>query len=256
MSRLSLFLVVGVVVALTGCAYPRHSTLVHAAPPSAEPQEIPGHLWSIRFVDAQLPESKLGGLSWDGDSSGPDPFVRLTLDGRVVWESPVQTDTLHPTWNFTLPHNIYVSPQTRFKLELWDSDTAGIDPAGKIVRSGLPDIALPDASAHLTLDNGAVLTVVVSKPLVSQGLGVDFEQHSDALWVLAVERFSPAARAGIQVGDRVVAIGETRVAQLTGAKAASELSLSADRAARLIVADQHGKEREVQLERGYLWLTM
>lgn len=251
-----IFGLVLLVAALAGCAYPRRTTLVHAAPPSAEPQDTPSHLWSIRFVDAQLPEAKGEGLPWDGDGSGPDPFVRLTLDGRVVWESPVQADTLHPTWNVTLPRNVYITAQTRFRVELWDGDTAAKDPAGNIVRSGLPENALPDASAHLTLDNGATVTIVVSKPQPSQGLGVDFEEHSDALWILSVERFSPAARVGIQVGDHVVAVGGVRIDAMTAAKAASELSLSADRAATLTVRDAKGKERQVTLERGYLWLTM
>jgi membrane-associated protease RseP (regulator of RpoE activity) len=230
--------------------------LVHAAPASAEPQTAPSGLWSIRFIDAQLPEAKGIGLPWDGDGTSPDPYVRLTLDGRVVWESPVQKDTLHPEWNVTLPRNILVTAQTKFRLELWDSDTASSDPAGSITRYGLPEAALPDAFAHLSLDNLATVTVVVSRPQPAQGMGVEFEQHPDALWVLTVEKLSPAARAGIQVGDRVVAIGDTRVATMTAARAASELSLSADRGATLTITNERGNEREITLDRDYLWLTM
>ena len=63
-------------------------------------------------------------------------------------------------------------------------------------------------------------------------------------------------RAGITKGDRVVAIGDNRVQSLTAAKAASDLSLAVDRGAALTVADEHGKERAVNLDRGFLWLTM
>ena len=243
-------------VLLSGCAYPRRSTLVHAAPPSAEPADIPSHLWSIRLVDALVPETKGGGLAWDSDGTAPDPYLRLVIDGRVIWESPVQENTRKPHWNVTLPRNIYVPTHARFRIELWDQDTASSDPAGAYTRTGLPENALPDASARLSLDNTGGVNIVISNPKPSKGLGVEYEQRSDALVVLRVEEFSPAARAGIKVGERVVSIGGARVSSMTGAKAASELSLSADRGATLIIADAKGKEREVTLDRDFLWLTM
>jgi membrane-associated protease RseP (regulator of RpoE activity) len=239
-----------------GCAFPRRSTLVQPAPASAEPQDAPSGLWSIRLVDATLPESKGVGLPWDSDGTGPDPFLRLLIDERVVWESPVQQNTRHPQWNVTLPRNIYVPSRANFRIELWDEDTASSDPAGSVSATGLPETTLPDALAHLTLDNYGTVTVVISSPRASRGLGVEFEQHSDAFVVLGVERFSPAARAGVLVGERVVAIGPTRVDSLPQARAMSELSLSPSRGANLTVVDAHGKEREVDLDRGYLWLTM
>jgi hypothetical protein len=240
----------------TGCAYPRRTTLMNPAPASAQPETQPDNLWSIRFVDAQLPEFKGGGIPWDSDGTPPDPFVRLVINDRTIWESPVQRDTLHPVWNITLPRNIYVPSGASFRIELWDDDTASNDPAGVLKRSGLPETARPDALAHLSLGNGATVTVVVGAPRPFKGLGVQYEQRSDALVVLAVEPFSPAARAGIKVGESVVAIAGQRVSQLSAAKAASELSLSADRGATLSIADLLGKEREVTLDRDFLWLLM
>ena len=217
---------------------------------------MPSGLWSIRLVDAVLPETKGGGLAWDSDNTGPDPYLRLLVDGRVIWESPVQENTRRPQWNVTMPRNVYVPARSKFRIELWDEDTASSDPAGAFTRTGLPENALPDASARLSLDNMGSVTIVISKPKPSRGLGVTYEQRSDALVLLEVNQFSPAARAGLKVGERVVGIGEARVSSLTAAKAASELSLSADRGATLIVADGNGKEREVTVDRDYLWLTM
>jgi PDZ domain/C2 domain len=255
MRTLSLCLLLS--VCLCGaCAFPRRTTLMHPAPQSTQPLDPPDNLWSIRFVDAQLPERKGGGLAWDNDGTGPDPFVRLYINGRKIWESPVQHDTRHPQWNVTLPRNIEVPREAAFRIELWDEDTASDDPAGVLVRSGLPDTALPGALAHLSLDNEGIVTVVVSDPHAYRGLGIEYEQHSDALVVLAVERYSPAARAGIKVGERIVAIDASRVDTLSGARAESELSLSADRGGTLKVANAKGKEREVTLDRQNLWLTM
>lgn len=244
------------VISSVGCAYPRRTTLVHAAPASAEPVDTPSGLWSIRLVEAQLPETKGGGLPWDSDGTGPDPYIRLLIDDRIVWESPVQKNTLNPQWNVTLPRSVRVTGSNKFRIELWDEDTASADPAGTFTHQGLPSNALPNARARLSLDNLGTVTITVSAPKPYKGLGVTYEQRSDALVVLAVEAFSPAARAGISVGDRIVAIGESRVEQLTAARAASDLSLAVDRGAVLTVADQRGRERQVNLDRGYLWLTM
>jgi C2 domain len=240
----------------TGCAYPRRSTLTSAAPASAQPETQPDHLWSLRFVDAQLPEFKGGGIPWDSDGTPPDPYVRLVINGRKIWESPVQHDTRHPVWNATLPRNIYVPPGAQFRIELLDDDAASSDPAGVLLRSGLPETARPDALAHLSLGNTATVTVIVSSPTPFKGLGVEYEQHSDALVMLKIEPFSAAARAGIKVGESVTSIGGTRVSEMTAAKASSELSLSADRGATIIVADAKGKERELTLDRDFLWLLM
>jgi len=242
----------------SGCAYPRRTTLAHAVPPSVEAQVIdsPSGLWSIRLVEAQLPETKGGGIEWDSDGTGPDPYLRLIIDGRLVWESPVQKDTLNPHWNVTLPRNIRVPASADFRLEMWDEDVASSDPAGTFSHTGLPENALPNAHARLMLDNLGSVTITILSPKPWKGLGITYEQHSDALVVLAVEELSPAARAGISVGDRVVAIGDSRVSTLTEARAASELSLAQDRGSSLVVADEKGHERPVTLDRGYLWLTM
>jgi hypothetical protein len=230
--------------------------MAHPAPESVQPQTQPSGLWSFRFVEAELPELKGGGLPWDSDGTGPDPYVRLVIDGRKVWESPVQKDTRNPHWNVTLPRSVYVPSGADFRIELWDDDPASSDPAGALRRSGLPETARPDALARLTLENRAVVSVVVSEPRPFKGVGIEFEQRSDSLLVLAVEPFSPAARAGIKPGESIVAIGPSRVAALGGARAASDLSLSAERGGTLTIADKQGKEREANLDADFLWLVM
>lgn len=241
----------------SGCAYPRRDTLTYAAPKTVGLiQDEPSGLYSIRLIGAELPHYKGAGLAWDSDGSGPDPFLRLLLDGRLVWESPAQENTHRPEWNITLPRNIFVAPMTKFRIEIWDKDTASSDPAGSVVRTGLPGNALPNAVARLALDNLGAVAITVSSPIPSKGVGLRFEIHDDGLAVLAVEQFSPAARAGIQIGDLITAIGDSRVETVGGDRAASLLSLAADRGAALKVTDSKGRTREARLDGGYLWLIM
>jgi C2 domain len=240
------------------CAYPRRETMMHPAPPDrVRIEDRPKDMWTIQIVDAELPEFKAGGLPWDSDGTEPDPFVRIYVAKRLIWESPVRKDTRKPAWHFTLPRNVQIDESASFRVELWDHDTAvSADPAGAIQREGLPSTALPDALARLTLDNLGMLSMVASAPRAQQGAGLRFEVRSDALVVLDVEHFSPAFRAGILKGQRIVAIGPQRVSELGGDEAASDLSLANDRGTTLTIEDEKGHERQVTLDKGFIWLVM
>ncbi|MGH8310493.1 MAG: PDZ domain-containing protein, partial [Steroidobacteraceae bacterium] len=200
----------------------------------------------------------ISGLTWDDDGSGPDPFARLYVDGRLVWESEVQENKVAPEWNAVLPRNVVIPPDGEFRLELWDWDTAiSADPIGRIERSGLPTTMVSDAIARLQLDNFVTIVAMVSAPRAHRGVGVTVEVRPDALKVLSVEPYSPAARAGIRTGDQIVGVANERVAQLAEADAMSELSLAAERSYKLTVADADGNnEREATLDKGYVWLVM
>jgi hypothetical protein len=254
-----LWILVVVIVSsvVSGCAYPRRETLSYPAPTNTESrsQDEPSGMWSIRLVGAELPPFKGAGLPWDPDGTPPDPYLRLIVGERTVWESPVQENTLHPEWNVTLPRNIYVTSSTRFRIELWDKDSASSDPAGAVSRIGLPETALPDAVARLPLDNLGAVSVIIASPHASRGVGIRFEVHGDGLLVLDVEPFSPAARAGVKTGDVITAIGGAKVETLGEKRAASELSLASDRGAALTLLNGK-RERTAELDRDFLWLTM
>ena len=241
-----------------GCAYPRRETVSYPAPPSAEGsmRDEPSGMWSVRLVGADLAQFKGAGLPWDSDGTGPDPYLKLVVNDRVVWESPVQEDTLHPKWNVTLPRNVYMGSKSTFRLELWDRDAGSSDPAGVYTRRGLPETALPDAETRLSVGNGGAITVKLSSPQAFRGVGVRFEIRGDGLLVLEVEPFSPAARGGVKAGDLIVKIGESSVEAVGGEKAASELSLASDRGSTLTIREEGKSERTADIDRGFLWLTM
>lgn len=244
---------------LGACAYPRHTTNLTPLPPGRlDPSQEPGDMYTLRLIDATLTDRQLSGLPWDDDGSAPDPFVRLYIDGRMVWQSPVIQDEVHPQWNAVLPENIIVKTDSPFRLDVLDWDTAvSADPIARLDRMGLPVNALPDAIARVQIDPRASVTLLVTGPRAYQGVGVRVEIRPGQLKVIAVEPYSPAARANIQVGEIIVGIGAERVAEMTDQEAASALSLAAERGAKLSIADAEGKnEREVTLDRGYVWLVL
>jgi PDZ domain-containing protein/C2 domain-containing protein len=251
--------VLAILAAASGCAYQRYTTPLHQElNPKRSEKSDPAGLYTLRLIDAEVPRTKVSGLTWDDDGSGPDPFVRLYIDERLVWESEVKENQTHPQWNAVLPRNIAVGRNSDFRLELWDFDSAvSSDPIARIERRGLPETAMPNAQARLQLDAWTTLQIMVSAPRAHRGVGLSVEARPDALKVYALEPYSPAARAGIRPGDMIVGIGSERVSHMGPDDAVSELALAAERGHKLAVTDPSGKnEHEVTLDQGYTWLVL
>jgi len=244
-------------VCVAGCAYPRYTTPLNTVNPRLASKDQPASLYTFKLIGATIPPTKPSGLPWDDDHSGPDPFVKLIVDGRLVWKSEVLTDQLRPQWNVILPNNVDISANSDLRIELWDFDTTiSADPVGQLVNRGLPATVMTDAEARLPLDNLSSVTILLGPPRPHKGVGLSVEARSDALKVYDVLPFSPAARAGIRPGDFIVAIGNERVAHVGSDDAVSELALVLDRSRKLTLRDATGKEREVTLDTGFVWLVM
>lgn len=243
---------------VAACAYPRRETHTVPVPTTmVRADDIPRNLWVLQVLEAELPLRTPAGLPWDTDGSGPDPFVRLYLNGQLLWKSAVQNDTHLPVWNATLPRNVVIEGDAQLRLEVWDWDgPVSADPMGAVQSTGLPGNAIPNARARLTLDNLANLTIRAAPPAPHQGVGLAVEIHQEALVVLSVLPRSPAQRAGIKPGDRVVAVGGAPVARLSDVDAFTRLSLAADMGHSLTIASKNGQQREVILDRKPLWLVM
>lgn len=217
----------------------------------------PANMWSLRILDAQLPARKNTGGEWDSDGTGPDAFVKVIIEGRTVWESEVIDDDNEPKWNVTLPANILVGPDDKFSIEVWDRDSGmDGDPLGHSHTNGLPITARADSEASLTLSNLGTIRILISDPRPLQGVGLDVEIHPGELRVRAVSPHSPAERAGIKPGDRIVEIGPLSVSHMSDQDALSNLSLAADRHKKLVMLDDKGARREVELDDKPLWVAL
>ena len=243
--------------ALAGCAYPRRSTALSPVQAEAGGPGQPHDVFSMRIVSAQIPARNRGDSNWDDGGGMPDPFVRVYRDDELVFESQTISDTLAPEWNEDLPRNISMSSRASLRIEVWDRDDVGGDPVGIYRGHGLPGNALPGVEARILLEGESYVTIRLDDPTAHRGVGITtFEVHGNELLVIDVESHSPAGRAGIVAGDRIVSIGGRSVSELGSSQATGALSMAGERHQVLGVIDATGDEREVELDHGYVWLTM
>lgn len=244
-------------LAIAGCAYPRRATALSPVSAAAGGPGQPHDVWSMRIVSAQVPLRNRGDSNWDDGGGMPDPFVRVYRDDVLVFESRTMDDTIAPVWNEDLPRNIEVSSSSSLRLEVWDRDAVGGDPVGIYRGHGLPSNALPGVEARILLEGESYLTIRMDDPNAHRGVGISaFEVRGSELLVVEVEEHSPAGRAGIVPGDRIVSIGGRTVAELGSSQATGALSMAGERHQVLGVLDATGDEREVELDHGYVWQTM
>ena len=240
---------------LLGCAYPRRSTpLGTVSSEAAKNIAAPPNLWRLVLVRADVPPRQRSGLAWDEDP-GPDPYLKVIVEGRELWESPVIQNNIHPEFNASPPKNFAFSPDSKVRLELWDKDGVSADPIG-IYEGRAFGQAIVGAPTTVKLEGGATVTLKVDRPIPHYGSGIaSYEIRKRALLLVKVVPNSPAARAGLKAGDRITAIGGKLIDDLPGGQAESALAQAGQSGAELTV-EKGGSYRQVKLDDGYVWLSM
>lgn len=242
----------------SSCAYPRRTiSLNPASVEDSSSTDAPTDIWQLTVVSAVVPPEQRSGQPWD-DGDGPDVYVRVLRADTEIFQTRVLDNTTAPVWNATLPTNVRLPHTSELRFEVYDADGISRDPVGIVRSNGLPEAALPGADATIPLDSpGAAVCIRVDPPRPYRGVGIRVvEERSDALLVVEMEQYSPAGRAGVVTGDRIVKIGRQLVATVGGPAAASLLSQLAGRGGTLTIETPEGESREAQLDQGFTWLVL
>jgi hypothetical protein len=244
-------------LALLGCGavYPQLSTPVRTAPAHivlAPPP--PEDLLFVKFAGAVIPTRTRDGRNWDSvGGSLPDAFAKLFVDGKLILETPVQSNSLSPTWPDQRKANYRIRAGATLRVELWDSNPINNHP---ICASELRDVhsdALGEGPTPVNCSSGAELSVIVDPAHGRLGVGLFYELRREEVFVTRVLRESPAARAGLARGDQLLKIQGKVVKFMADGEAQSLINANAATGVTFLVRKLDKRELEVSVKEGAIY---
>ncbi len=245
----------GALVALSlACAavYPEMKTSVRPHPEGQDPDPAPDEdLYYFYFEGARIPAKNQGGQPWpDG---APDPFAKLIVENKDLVVTPVESKTLRPTWAKQDKRNYRILKGSKIYVEVWDSNPMTNMP---ICRARIRDLAAirEGGSNEIWCESGAQVWLHVEPPRAMVGLGLYYEMRGqDGVRVTRVVEVSPAARAGLGSGDRILGIQGKKVANMDALEIKSTINQHARAGLKLDVWFKSGERHLVELKEGAMF---
>jgi hypothetical protein len=238
-----------------GAVYPQLETPLRQPPKQALlAPPPPEDLLFLKFDGATIPRRTRDGRNWDDvGGSLPDAFAKLIVNGKVILETPVQSNTLTPTWPDQKKANYHVPNGASAKVELWDSNPINNHP---ICVSELPDLdnnVSLEGPLPINCNSGAELRLVIQPAHARVGLGLAYELRQEQIVVTKVLRESPAARAGLVNGDMVLKIQGKDVKSMADGEAQSLINANAQSGVTLLIRKLDKSENELTLKEGPIY---
>lgn len=237
-----------------GAVYPELATPVRA--PGARPLDPPPPegLVFLKFAGAHIPTHTRDGRQWDSvGGAAPDPFAKLMIEDREILLTPVQANTLDPTWpdqrigNYRLPRGVPV------RVELWDSNPLNNHPICVESISNILAEANPEQNLELRCDSGATIELVVQPAHAKFGIGLYYELGNDEVRVTRVVSESPAARAKLSRGDQILRIQGRSVKGMDPETVRSAINANVSTGVTLSIKRADGSEQDVTLKDGPMY---
>ena len=205
-------------VVMTGCAavYPEIGTRLSAvhADQKLDPPP-PAELRWVRFVSARVPEKTRDGRPWSAAFGKlPDPYAKLLVNGKEIIRTPVQADTLAPTWPNGPHGNFKIGVDDKVRVELWDATPTNDQPIGIRELGRITQEELEDRKINAELEGNAEVSLAIEPAHAMTGLGLWYEVRTSTVFITRLLDGSPSKRAGIGPGDEVVSLAGRAVKQL------------------------------------------
>lgn len=239
-------------VAACSAVYPEMQTAVRPLPAEAEPDPPPADdLYYVFFEGAWIPPKDQGGLPWPGGA--PDPVAKLIVNDSVLFQTPVQSRTREPTWKGQDKQNYRIYHNSKVYIEVWDNNAMTDMP---ICRVRVRDMQrLRDGGENeFSCNSGARVRLHVSPAKAVVGIGLYYETRGqDGVRVTRVVKDSPAARAGLKAGDKILAINGKPVSKMDALQVRGEINLHARSSLELDVWFKGGERHLVKLKEGAIF---
>ena len=240
-----------------GAVYPEISTPVRAPGTRQLDPPPPEDLIFLKFASAHIPTRTRDGREWDSvGGSAPDPFAKISIDDKEIVLTPVQANTLTPTWpnqklgNYRIPHGVPV------RVELWDSNEINNHPICVQTISNLLAETSVEQNLELRCDSGALIEIVVQPAHAKFGLGLYYELGTDDVHVTRVVGESPAARAKLRRGDQLLRIQGRDVKGMDHETVRSLINSNVSTGVTFAVQHVDGSSSDVTLKDGPIYPTV
>jgi hypothetical protein len=211
---------------LGGCpaVYPELGTRTHAIPSGRQldPPPPPDVRW-LKIASATVPEKTRGGRTWSANGKS-DPYAKLFANGKELFRTPVQSNTLAPTWPDGPKGNFKIGSEDKLRIEVWDSNPINDKPICVQDIGRVPDDALMERRIRVTCEAGGDVVILYEEAHAVQGAGLWYELRADAAGVTRMLDGSPAQRAGLEPGDDLLEIGGRKVASMTADEVKSAMN--------------------------------
>lgn len=232
--------------------YPEMQTALRPLPENVEPDPPPADdLYFVYFEGASIPPKDRGGLPWPGGA--PDPVAKLIVNDAVLFQTPVQSRTRTPTWKGQDKENYRILHGSKVFIEVWDDNPMTNMPICRVRVRDMRTVR-DGGDNEFWCDGGARVRLHVSPAKAMVGVGLYYETRGrDGVRVTRVVKDSPAARAGLSQGDRILAINGKPVSELDALQVRSEMNLHARSTLELDIWFKDGKRHLVKLKEGALF---
>jgi len=239
-----------------GAVYPEVSTPLRTPPPGFELKPPPPKdLFYVRFARAVIPKKTRDGRQWDSvGGEAPDPYGKILVNGKELILTPIQSDTLEPTWPDQEAANYRIRATDKVQVEIWDSNPLTNLPICTEALLNIAEAAAGDEPfVEIDCDNGGRVNLVIEPAHGKMGLGFNYELRTAAAVVTRVIKESPAGRAGMQAGDDIVAVQGKAVESMDEGVLQSLVNANAALGVKLTIKSDEGGQREVNVRDGSIY---
>lgn len=245
-------------IGLAGCpaVFPEIGTQMHHPPQGMplEPPPPPELRW-LKFTGAKIPEKTRDGRSWGQSFGGklPDPYAKLFVNDKEVMKTPIQGQTLEPTWPDGPKGNYVIKADDKLRVELWDSHAINDQPIGVKDVGKINDDMLMNHAIRIELEGGGELTLALEPAHAMTGLGLWVELRNDSCFVTRMIAGSPAERAGLKALDEVTSINKKPVKKMTPDEVRSVFNAVPPDGLALGIKHEDGSTLAVTLKEGPIY---
>lgn len=232
-----------------GAVYPELKTPVRPVSVGQEIDGPPSDVYFVYFVGAVIPSK-----TRDGRDLDPDPFARLLIDEVETIVTPVEQKTRRPTWPQQRYANYRISDRQGVLVEVWDDNPLNDHPICRETIYNFSALAAEGGREISCHDSGARVTIAVEPARPLYGMGLYYElRGSSGVFVTRVAGQSPASRAGVSRGDRIITINGNPTAKMDALSVRSAINSHVHTGLQLELIAGDGKFKTVELAEGAIY---